>query len=100
MNYEYRFSAVASKIIRLLRDADLCRDSPLPLVRFCCFDVSFSWPWFLNERSFLRDYLDFEHRLRQRTPSALIFAGWHDVGLFAIRPAHWSRFFVAAKSFD
>lgn len=80
---------------RLPADPSLC-DQLGPILELCAFSFPYQTSWFVSPTPEWRDALDFEHRLRERLPPHLVLAGWHNVEVYALRPAARARYYVSA----
>lgn len=94
VGYEYRLSAMVGRYLRHPRDGETHQNTTRSSTCSCCSNQSFSSARFREKRSFWMDNLDFEHRVRERTPCYWILAGWHNDKIFPIRPAPRSRLFA------
>lgn len=72
--------------------------SGIPTLELCAFPPPYHTLWFVSPTPQWQDALDFEHRPRERVPPNLVLAGWHNVEVYAIRPAARARYYVSAMS--
>lgn len=79
---------------RLLKNCLAYQDAFHPAARFCFNDHLFFSDWVFHRRFFWREGLDIEYHVREKTPSSQVFAGRHNVKIFAILSAQNMRSLV------